>query len=219
MASGLRAHPHESIEMYGYQPPRGAEVLVAAPAHIPPLLNVRSTVLRASVEGVRLAGRLDDYKRLVPEQHHPALFESVAGIWLPVDTGLAHYRACEQLGFRASEVMQMGHRTAQRAGESMVGTIIRLAKQAGATPELYFTQFPRLWARAYDGGATPVYKTGPKDCRLDVLSFPLCAIPFYRSALRGWVQGLASLFCTRIYLREGPQPAGPDSVAYLAQWV
>jgi hypothetical protein len=202
-----------------YRPPPGAEVLLPAPPLIPPLRHVRSTVLLASVEGVRQAGRIDDYKRLVAAEHHPALFESVAGIWLPAETGRAHYCACEQLGFRPSEQMQMGHRTAERTGESMVGTIIRLAKQGGATPELYFSQFQRLWARAYDGGATPVYKTGPKDARLDVIAFPLCEIPFYRNALRGWVQGLAGLFCTRVYLREGPQPYGTDSVSYLAQWV
>jgi hypothetical protein len=206
------------IEMDGYQPPHGAEVLLPLPPRILPLRHVRSTVLLASVAGVRQAGRIDDYRRLVPAEHHQALFESVAGSWISMETGRAHYRACDQLGFLQSEQLRMGHRTAERAGESMVGTIIRLAKQAGATPVLYFTQFHRLWARAYDGGGVAVYKTGPKDARLDVISFPLCEIPFYRNALRGWVQGLAALFATRVYLREAPQPDGPDSLSYIAQW-
>jgi len=203
----------------GYQPPQGAEVLLPFPARIVPLRHVRSTVLLASIEGVRRAGRFDGYRRLVPVEHHQALFESVAGSWLSVEAGRAHYLACDQLGFSPSEQVQMGGRTAERTGESMVGTVIRLAKQAGATPVLYFTQLQRLWARAYDGGGIAVYKTGPKDARLDVISFSLCESPFYRNALRGWVQGLAALFSTRVYLREAPQPDGPHSVSAIAQWV
>jgi hypothetical protein len=207
------------IKTTGYQPPQGAEVLLPFPPRIMPVRHVRSTVLLASIEGVRQAGRLEDYRRLVPVAHHQALFESVAGSWLPVEAGRAHYLACDQLGIPTIQQVQMGARTAERTGESMVGTVMRLAKQAGATPVLYFTQFQRLWARAYDGGAIAVYKTGPKDARLDVISFSLCESPFYRNALRGWVQGLAALFSTRVYLREAPQPDGADSVAYVAQWV
>jgi hypothetical protein len=207
------------IKTVGYQPPQGAEVLLPLPDRILPVTHVRSTVLLASIEGVRQSGRFDAYRRLVPAQHHQALFESVAGAWLPVEAGRAHYLACDKLGVSPSEQVQMGHRTAERAGESMVGTVMRLAKQAGATPVLYFTQLQRLWARAYDGGGIAVYKTGPKDARLDVVSFSLCESPFYRNALRGWVQGLAALFSTRVYLREAPQPAGSNSVSYIAQWV
>ena len=143
----------------------------------------------------------------------------MAGTWLSAEAGRAHYLACDQLAIPLNEQVQMGHRTAERAGESMVGTVMRLARQAGATPVLYFTQLQRLWARAYDGGGIAVYKTGPKDARLDVICFSLFESPFYRNALRGWVQGLAALFSTRVYLREAPQPDGPDSASYVAQWV
>jgi hypothetical protein len=195
------------------------EVVLDFPTRVSPLRNVKSTVLLASIEGVRRAGRFDEYASFVPKEHRAPLFESIAGTWLSVDTAAAHYAACDALRFSALEQAVMGRSTANQVGESMVGTVSRLAQQVGATPLLYFAQFQRLWARAYDGGGIAVYRTGPKDARLELISFSLCTSVHYRNALRGWVEGLGSLFCSRLFLRELPQPHGPQSMALRAQWV
>jgi hypothetical protein len=199
-------------------PPAGAEVTLELPARIDPLRNVRSTVIIASVDNVKTMGRFDEYKRHVPPQHHATLFESVAGLWVPIDAAAAHYRACDALRLTAAEQMVMGRRSLERVGQTMVGTAFRLARTAGATPWIFFPHMQRFWLRAYDGGGIATYKVGPKDARLDLVGFSLCEVPFYRRALCGWVEGIVALFCARVFVKERPAPDGPHSMSIRAQW-
>jgi hypothetical protein len=200
-------------------PPAGAETILALPTRIEPVRNVRSTVVIASVDNVKASGRFDDYLKRIPAKYQQALFETVAASWVPADAVKAHYAACDALGYSAAAQNAMGRRSLERVGETLVGTAFKIAKQAGATPWLVFPQFQRFWMRGYDGGAVAVYKVGPKDARLDLVGFSLCEIPFYRRVLAGWVEGITALFCTRVFVRERPQPDGPHSLSLRAQWV
>jgi hypothetical protein len=181
--------------------------------------HVRSTIVIAGLDNVKLVGRLDDYRKHLPSKHQAALLEATAASWIPLDAALAHYRACDALHLPASEQIAFGRRTLERVGETMVGTAIRMAKRAGATPWLFFPQLQRFWMRGYDGGGVAAYKVGPKDARLDLVSFALCEVPFYRRALAGWVEGIIALFCTRVFVRERSAPDGPHSMSLRAQWV
>lgn len=200
-------------------PPAGAETILPFPEKIEPLRNVRSTIIIAGVANVKLWGRFDDYEKHIPQEHRATLLEAVAGGWVHVDAAFAHYRACEALGFAASEQAAFGKKSLERIGETMVGTAFRLARKAGATPWLLLPQIHRFWSRAYDGGGVAVYKIGPKDARLDLVDFSLCEFPFYRRALGAWVDGLVSLFSSRVFVKEGRAPDGPHSLSLRAQWV
>jgi len=204
----------------GESRPKGtAETILALPAKIEPLRHVRSTIIIASVANVRNTGRFDEYAKRVPAEYHSALFESVAGMWLPVRAAAAHYMACEALGVPVNEQLSMGRATVDRVGATIAGTAVRLAKQAGVTPLHLFPHLQRFWLRGYDGGALAVYRVGPKEARLELVQFPLCEIPFYRRALTGWTTGLTGLFCSKLYMKELRAPSGLHSMALRAQWV
>jgi hypothetical protein len=199
--------------------PAKAELVLAYPTPTEPVRHVRSTLLIASIDNVRADHRFDEYAALVPRQYHQALFESVAGVWLPLDAALAHYRACDALQLAESTAVGYGKKTVERVGQSMVGTVLRMAKQAGTTPWSFYPLVQRFWMRGYDGGGIAIYRMGPKDARLDLVQSALCESPFYRRALRGWLTGLTLLFCRTLYLQEMGQHDGSHSVAYRAQWV
>ncbi len=192
--------------------------MLAYPEVTLPVRHVRSTLLIASIDNVRGAGYFDDYAKLVPAEHRPVLFESIAGLWVPLDAALAHYRACDGLRLAESTSVNFGKATVDRVGQSMVGTVLRMAKQAGMTPWSFYPLVQRFWMRGYDGGGIAIYKLGPKDARLDLVQSALCESPFYRRALRGWLTGLTQLFCKTLYLNELGQHEGTASVAYRAQW-
>lgn len=201
------------------RPKSTGETILALPTTVEPLRHVRSTILIASIANIRNSGRFDDYVRRVPAEHHGALFESVAAMWLPFRAAVAHYGACEALGVPIEEQVSMGRASVERVGATIAGTALRLAKQAGVTPLHLFPHLQRFWSRGYDGGALAAYKVGPKEARLELVQFPLCEIPFYRRALTGWMMGLTELFCEKLYMKELPPPAGPQTMALRAQWV
>lgn len=184
-----------------------------------PPRKLRSTIVIASIDGLRRAQLFAEYQRHLAGSARVLLLESVAGEWMPIEVGMAHYKACDCLGLGAAAQFELGRDASARIGESFVGTASRLARQVGATPFAFFGQLHRFWDRAYDGGGLGLFRLGPKDAEFELVDFPLCASAFYRNALRGWAFGLASLFCSRLFVRELAQPRGPHSMALRAQWV
>jgi hypothetical protein len=202
----------------GAKKPQGE--IVVAPGSARPVAKVRSTIVAASLAEIKADGYLDAYVKVLPEGQQDILLTLTAGQWVPVATAAAHYRACDALGFAPSEQIARGRRAIDRVGQTIFGTAIQGAKSMGATPWTIFGQFPRFWARAYDGGAIAVYKAGPKDANLEVTEFSLLEIPYFRRALQGWVTAMLAAFCQTIYLHEvSSTNMGPHEVRYRAQWV
>ncbi len=200
-------------------PPRHGEVFVPFPTPIVPLRNVRSTIIVASVANVKAAGLFTDYASHVAKEHHEALFDAHVGGWTPLNAAMAHYAACDTLGLSELSQREFGRKTVERIGRTMVGTGIRMARQAGIDPWTFFGQLHRFWSRGYDGGGIAVYKLGPKDAQIQLVEFSLCASPFFRCALFGWFSSFTEMFCARLFMREERATEGPSSMTVRAQWV
>jgi hypothetical protein len=183
--------------------PRDAEVIAPFPRDITPARHMRSTILVASVDNVRHLGYFDAYLPHLPEQHRPAVLESVAAMWTPIDAAQAHYAALDALALPSSVQIAMGRRAMDR----------------GATPWTILPHVQRFWHRGYDGGGLAVAKLGPKEARIDVAEFSLCTTEFYRHALMGWVASLTELFCSKAYVHAKGSPHGPHSFSVRVQWV
>jgi hypothetical protein len=201
-----------------YVPPQ-AEVILRLPSPIKPIAHVRSAFILGSIAGMKESGHYDAYLRVLPEQHRMEILTAVAGTWLPVATAVAHYRACDKLGLGTADASRRGRAAFERLGGIAYGTALQMARQAGATPWTFLPSLQRFWGRAYDGGALAVYKLGPKDARIDLLASSLCEVPYYRHALGGLLEGLVSLFCKKVYLRDGRQPDGAESASFRTEWV
>jgi hypothetical protein len=192
--------------------------VLAFPEPIKPVTKVRSTFVIGSIDTMRAAGQYDAYARLLADADRETLLNAVPATWLPVSVATTHYAACDRLGIPAAEASRRGRAALERLGGLVYGTAVGMAKQAGATPWTVLPALQRFWNRAYDGGGIAVYRSGPKDARIDLVSCALCQVPYYRHALGGLLEGLTALFCTKLYLREMTQPRGADSVSFRAQW-
>src|SRR5580692_2444401 len=87
------------------------EVVVAFrtdPAKAEPAKHIRSTLITSSLTALRKRGYMPDYERLVPAVYKETLLSCIAGVWLPMETGVAHYRTCDALGLSAAEVYDIG---------------------------------------------------------------------------------------------------------------
>jgi hypothetical protein len=195
------------------------DVILALPERFEAVVNVRSTLLIASLASITAAGYADAYFAALPAQYHATLRDAVAGVWLPVDVAMAHYTACSALGLPREALARLGRTVGERTQGTLLGTAVRMAREVGATPWTVLPQFQRFWNRAYDGGGIAIYKLGPKEARVEVYKTQPLDTTYYRAALCGLAAGVLELFCTRAYVTERPGPRAPASAVFRAQWV
>ncbi len=181
--------------------------------------NVRSTLLVSSYGAVRDAGFHKQYLAALPQRHHAAILEAVAGVWVPVEVAVAHYEACGMLGFSHDQEIAMGRQVGERMRGTLLGTLVRMAKEMGASPLTVIPQFQRFWTRAFDGGGLHASKVGPKEVHLGCQQVALAEVSYWRSALAGLTMGVLDMFCQKSYMQERVvKKRAPGSVLYRVQW-
>jgi hypothetical protein len=195
------------------------EVLMALPSSVAPLSAVRSTLLLSSLAAMTERGYDGSYFAALPPEHHETVRSAVVGAWLPVDVAIAHYTACSGLGLTHEAIVRIGRSVGEKVQGTLLGTAVRAAKEMGVSPLTVIPQFPRFWARAFQGGGCCATRIGPKEVRIEAHKTPLIDIPYHRSALCGLVIAVLEPFCTRAYMSERPGGRAPGSAAFRIQWV
>jgi hypothetical protein len=192
------------------------EVLIPFPQPLLPLTRVRSTLLIASLNGLKQAGHADRYFGILAADRHAAMRALPAGIWVPAGVAEAHYGACDALGLTQLEIHAMGNTVATVTAQVFLQLVLRTAKEAGTTPWAVLGNSPRYWARYYDGSAVRLTKLGPKEAHLEVGGSSLAAFPYWRTAFGAILVALAAPFCTKAYVRELKQPSRSGALYRLA---
>lgn len=163
---------------------------------------MRSTILMASQARLREEGLYDRYLAQLSGSYQIELVELGAPCWLPVMLGVAHYAACDALGLAEREVVALAQRVAMQGDGTFLGIASNMARGVGVTPWAMASQAARVWARGFVGGAIGTTRLGPKELRLDVVSWPCATVPYCRWAFRGLVHGLVKLVSREAYVRE-----------------
>jgi hypothetical protein len=195
------------------------QIILPFPPAIQPVRNVRSTILIGSMNVLRASPYADEYLEALAPQHRSTLFDAVAGTWIPVEAAMAHYYACDALHLPVDEQVANGRGTFDRAGATVFGTIVKMARGVGVTPWTLLPQVQRFWDRIYDGGGASVTQLGPKEARIEVVKADVLRSPYYRNALRGLFLATFGSFCTKAYMSERNRLHGEDSVNFRTQWV
>lgn len=131
------------------------EVIVPLSApreRLPAVSQVRGTLLLSSLRSIRARGLIDRYMTALPVTRHATMQEMVAGTWIPMDVAVAHYETCERLGLSARDQVEIGREVGASVQGTLLGTLVKMAKGAGATPWAIFTQYQKLWDRLLLGG-------------------------------------------------------------------
>jgi hypothetical protein len=177
-------------------------VIVPLPASMEPMREVRTTLLSASLLAIRESGHGDAYFANLDPVHADAMRSIIAGQWAPAELGMAHYSACDRLGLSVQQQFDMGHHVHQRVQQSVLGTLMRLAKESGASPWTVLGNVGRLFTRMINGSGIGVWEMGPKDARLEVHECALARYAYCRHAWRGIIAALAEPVARRVYVTD-----------------
>ncbi|MGO8996890.1 MAG: hypothetical protein ACLQVI_26550 [Polyangiaceae bacterium] len=187
-------------------------------ARVPPATHFRSTWLSSSLSALRERKHYDRYLTLLPAEHRAAILETVAGVWLPTEVCMAHYRACDALDLGKREAWEIGVEVTRKVHGTSLALAFRLAKQAGVTPWTILAQVPRLWERVWQGGGIAIYEVGPKEAILEAIQWRAASIPYVRYTTPAVVHGVVELFCTKAYVTEVRSMMSPTSIGLRLQW-
>jgi hypothetical protein len=183
-----------------------------------PASELRSTLLTTSLQSLRAHGHFDAYVKLLPPSFKEHVVSVVAGVWMPIEVGLAHYRACDGLNLTPQQAFAMGKEVGDRVQGTILGLMVRTAKAGGLTPWTGLAHCQRFYERIFRGGAVSLTKLGPKEARLETVNNSLCGIPYFRHGFRGLCCAGAELFCQRVYGHDLPRLGSPTSLGVRLSW-
>jgi hypothetical protein len=186
---------------------------------VPPATEFRSTWLSSSLLALREHGYFERYLGILPREYHDPILNSVAGVWLPIEIAVAHYRASQQLNLSRAEYSILALDVTRRVHGTSLALAIRLAKQVGVNPWTSFAQLERLWERVWRGGAVTVHKSGPKEAIVEIVNWRCAEITYVRQTVPFVVLALTELFCTKAYTSEATQLWSPTSMGIRVAWV
>jgi hypothetical protein len=178
----------------------------------------RSTWLSASLDGLKSHGHYPRYLQLLAPEHHDPILHSIAGVWLPIEIALAHYAACDALGLTQAQQVAMGREVLKRLRKTIFSLALHAARDVGITPWNLIKLLPAQFEREFRGGACGIFRTGPKDARVELIGFPLSVSPYTRAALRGIAHGLCEPLCTRVYTQELRELCTATTIGYRVAW-
>ncbi len=185
----------------------------------PALDSVRSTLIGSSVLSLRGRGLEARYLALLDPRHRDAILYTPAGIWLPIEVALAHYAACDRLELPAHDILAIGSDVAKVTQKSVLASVLRIAKEVGATPWTLYANCDKYWARIFHGSAVGIYKLGPKEARVEIVACGLCASAYWRTGLRGLLGAVSEPFAQKVYVRVLAALATSTTCGYRVSWV
>jgi hypothetical protein len=200
-----------------------AQVIVPLPPTLqgaPLVTGCRSTLLVASLAAIERRGHRSAYEGKIDRKDLEAITSAVAGVWLPIELGLAHYRACDAMRLDVKEQLDLGAEVVTKTTHSLMGTVLAAAKAAGAVSVWsMFAKFGMVFTRNFRGGGVRVTRVGPKDARVEIVGLPLAEVPYFRVAYLGSLRAAVDLFSVRSAVSEMRDSCTKTTLGFRASWV
>lgn len=192
-------------------PRNDGELILDYPKPLEATTAIRSTLITSSLDSLRARGLFERYEALQTSAHRETILKCVAGEWLPLDVGRAHYEACDALGLSQEQQIGIGKDVSRRIHDTFLALIVKMARGVGVTPWLLLPKGNVMQSRLYVGGGIRIWKHGPKAAKVELARMPLQDIPYVRWGTVGVytaaVELLAKSVATRIVRTESSDPA------------
>jgi hypothetical protein len=167
-----------------------------------PVSHARSSAIVTAQSLLRASGKHDAYAAALAPDARAAVLEVVPGVWVPIETALAHHRAIDRLQLTATEQARLANGAGEKMQGALTSTLLRMSREVGVTPWLLFPHSQRIWDRMCRGGDLSVERIGPKEAMVRMFGLPLFSSPYFRLGIRCVLQTGLSFWSTRCYVTE-----------------
>ena len=185
---------------------------------VPVVRRIRSGLLCSSIQTLRTRGLFDDNLTKLPRDHHARILSLTAAEWIDPELAFVHYDALDKVAMTEAQIEENGVQVAQQLQRGFLSVVLRFVVESGVTPWSVLERYQKLWERYFQGSAIAVWKTGPKDARAEVVSFPLARIRYIQIGVGGIMRGALELVCKRAYVRVVRAECTSTSLVYRISW-
>lgn len=182
--------------------------------------SIRSTLLQGSLRALKENHMYERWLAVVDPAQREAIIEAIAPSWLPIEIGLAHYRACDQLGVEQAEVVRIGESVGMRLQSTLLGVGAKLIHASGMSRSAVVQTFEKLWPRLFVGGSLQLELLGPKDLVIEVRAGVVPRSDWFRGAFTGSVKAAGNMMGFQsVYAKQVLYNAAKDRFAVQMSWV
>lgn len=181
--------------------------------------EVRSTILVSSVQAIRSRGLYQSYLEALPEEARDGFSTLVAGVWLPIDHALIHYRAVDRLGLDTRTIESIGAEVAERINKGPLSIAVNLSRRVGVTPWGALSMAHRINDLNWKGGDITVYKLGAKEALYEWTGQPCASIPYFLTSFGGYLRALAALFADKVHVRTIAERCSKTVLTHRLSWL
>jgi hypothetical protein len=180
--------------------------------------KIRSTVLSSSLSAIDALRLRSAYLAILPKEDHHAMQSLVVGEWVPMPLGISHYSAVDALGLSPEQARENGRRVADHVQKNYLVTMVKMLG-LGITPWSILARAQSVLDRLLFGARVALYRTGPKDARVEIHGAQIAKFEYVRGGWAGMIEGGLDLVARKTYCRDVSAANAPSVAAYKVTWV
>jgi len=177
----------------------------------------RSTLLVSAMQALRARGLYERYVELIAPNARNEIMSLVAGVWIPGEVALEHYRTMDRLGLTASEIEAIGAEVNQRGSKTVLKRTP--ASEADRTPWKMFELLQRNLDSNWRGSDMMVIKEGPKEAVSVWEGQPCASVPYFVTSWGAFMRTATNRYATSAQHRVLKDRSSPTTIAISLTWV
>ena len=189
----------------GYRGLVGEIVLPFRSAQPKLVTEARSTLIVSAIQTLRANGLYESYVDLLSPQLRQDIMALVAGLWIPCELALEHFRTMDRLQLSKSTIEAIGAEVAERGAKTVLTRAPALSRQGDPTPwDMLLTSHRNLDIN-WRGSDIMVTKEGPHEALFTWAGQPCASVPYFVTSYGGFM---------RAVLRNYRRPTGTHRIVY-----
>jgi hypothetical protein len=169
----------------------GEIVLPFRSANPKPVTEARSTLIVSAIQTLRAHGLYEQYVNLLSPQLRQDIMSLVAGLWIPGELALEHYRTMDRLQLSKSTIEAIGAEVAERGSK----TVLR-GRMRSPTPWEMLATSHRTLDTNWRGSDMMISKEGPCEAVFTWAGQPCASVPYFVTSYGALLRAVVSAACT-----------------------
>jgi hypothetical protein len=184
-----------------------------------PVTEARSTLIVSGIQTLRANGLYERYVELLSPQLRQDIMALVAGLWIPVELALEHYRTMDRLALSKSTIEAIGAEVAERGAKTVLGRGSAASKQREPTPWDMLLMSQRNLDINWRGSDIMVTKEGPHDAQIVWAGQPCASVPYFVTPSARFWRAAVTVYCTTAHHRVLEDKCTPTTMVVHLSWV
>lgn len=186
---------------------------------VKPVTETRSTFIVAGMQMLRAHDLFPRYMEALAPEWRERLLGLVAGMWIPVEVALEHYRTADRLDIDGPTIDAIGTEVAQRTFKNALSPAFKRLKRTDITPWDIFALSHENNETNWRGGDRQITREGPRQALYEWAGQPCASVPYFNKTFAAFLRALVNTKCSQAYQHLVPQRCSATHLCVRITWV